>query len=322
LIALDSHVETPAVDADYALVVRGGTGQLGNLPQFGAFDLFGQGCPGSVPAPSFCAQLNPTGGTLLTTNAAREYAYTVPSLGNLQVVSFDIFTSSTTGATQVVPAHIYSNAGSLPAPIPLASTTITVGPTAGFYTATFPAPVTVSGTFYIAMDSSAQTVRRSNLSAGATGTAFARVPPTGTWTLSGAVTRPSYSVTCAGGGQFKVPALDGAGVPTIQAPYEVTLQDAVGNSLAVLVSGISDAFLGITPLPIVLPGAPGCELLVSNELLSPVITSSGGEAGFTLLVPNNPALLNALIFHQWAVFDAVNPLGIVVSNAGRARIGN
>ena len=49
-------------------------------------------------------------------------------------------------------------------------------------------------------------------------------------------------------------------------------------------------------------------------------STSGSGPGFT--VPNNVALEGVEVFHQWAVLDAVNPAGIVLSNAARAKIGN
>ena len=322
LIALDSHVETPAVDADYGLVVIGGNGQLGTPPQFATFTEFGTGCPGSVTLPSYCAQLNPLGGTISTTNIAREYAYTVPSIGSAQVLGFDIFTRSTNAGTVVVPAHIYAQAGGLPALTPLASTTLTVGPTAGFYTATFASPVPVSGTFYIAMDSSAQTVLRSHLTAGSTGTAYARIPPAGAWTLSTAVTRPAWRVSCSGGAQFATPDLGSVGLPSITTSYTVTLASALPSTIALFVSGFSDQSFGAIPLPWTLPGAPGCNLLVSADVLDAVVTSGTGTGSRTIAVPGSTSLIGFTIFHQWGVFDAVNPLGIVVSNAGRATIGD
>jgi serine protease AprX len=321
LIALDGNPATPAVDANYGLVVIGGNGQVGVPPQFATFTEFGAGCPGSVALPPTCAQLNGTGGTLGTTNIAREYAYTVVNSGSLQVASFDIYTRSTGGGTVSVPAYLYAASGGLPAATPLASTTLTVGPAAGFYTATFASPVAVSGTFYVAMDSSAQTVLRSNLTAGTTGTAYARTVPGGVWTLSTAVTRPSWRVTCAGGQQFATPDLGNSGLPSLGQNYTVTLASALPATAAICVSGGSDTTWGATPLPFALPGAPGCNLLVSADVLDAVVVSAGGTGGRTFNVPNSIGLVGAVLFHQWAVLDPANAFGVVVSGAGRATVG-
>ncbi|MCR9243546.1 MAG: S8 family serine peptidase [bacterium] len=48
LVVQDSHVETPAVDADYGLVVSGGTGQGGQAPVLASLTNYGAGC--SAPA--------------------------------------------------------------------------------------------------------------------------------------------------------------------------------------------------------------------------------------------------------------------------------
>ncbi|MBL8733782.1 MAG: S8 family serine peptidase [Planctomycetes bacterium] len=323
MVVADAHVETPAVDADYGLVVSGGTGQPGVPPVFASFANYGQGCPGSVPLPAYCAQLNPSGGALTGDTRVYEYCYTVPSTGSLQVTGFDLYTRTTGAAQVVVPAHIYASVGGVPSTTPLASTTLTVGATAGFYTATFASPVNVTGTFYVSMNSSAQTVVLSQLVAGgvASGTSYYRTPVTGSWTLSGLVNRPSWRVICTGSGGGKTPALANSGVPTLGGSYSVTLADALSSTIALLISGTSDTSSGGLPLPAPLPNAPGCSLLASTDLLDLVITSGTGTASRPFAVPNSIGLMGAELFHQWAVLDGANALGIVVSNAGRARLG-
>jgi len=53
-----------------------------------------------------------------------------------------------------------------------------------------------------------------------------------------------------------------------------------------------------------------------------LFTSATGTATYSIAVPNSTSYIGIELFHQWAVFDAVNPLGIVVSDAGMARLGN
>jgi serine protease AprX len=321
-IAVDSHVETPAVDADYALVVSGGTGQPGIPPVFATFATFGQGCPGSRPLPPApCAQLNGSGGTATNNLRTWEYCYTVPSIGAAQVLSFDLYTRSN-GGNVTVPAYLYAQSGSAPATTPLAATTITVGPTNGFYTATFAAPVAVTGTFYLSVDSSAQTVYLSHLSAGSTGTSFYRAPVSGTWTQSGLVTRPSWRVTCTGGAQFATPALGNQGLPILGGSYDVTLRDTIASTLAILMTGLSETSYNGTPLPYALAGAPGCSILVAPDASLSVVTDALGRASSSLAVPSSTAFTGVLLRHQWAVLDAANTLGIVVSNAGRGSVGD
>ncbi len=320
-IVMDAHVQTPGVDADYALVVSGGTGQPGIPPVLATFATFGQGCPGSVPAPSFCAQLNGTGGSLANNTRTWEYCYTVPSIGAAQVIGFDLFTQST-GGTVVLPAHLYASVNGQPGTTPIASTTISVGPTAGFYTATFAAPAAVNGTFYISMDSSAQTARLSQLAAGASGTSYYRAPVTGTWAQSGLVTRPAWRITCAGGSSFKTPVLGNQGLPTLGTTYQVDLGDAIATTPALLLTGLSDTVYNGQPLPYALPNAAGCAILVSPDTTRLAVTTTTGAATLPLAVPNAAAFIGFELLHQWAVLDPANALGIVVSNAGRASIGN
>ena len=47
-----------------------------------------------------------------------------------------------------------------------------------------------------------------------------------------------------------------------------------------------------------------------------------GNASVSFSVPNNGALVGTEVFHQWFVLDPVNAVGLVTSNAGRARVGN
>ena len=91
------------------------------------------------------------------------------------------------------------------------------------------------------------------------------------------------------------------------------------DELAVLVSGASNTTWSGGSLPAPFPGAPGCDLLVDPVVLDMRITPN---ASVSFSVPNNVALEGAELFHQWGVLDAVNSAGIVLSNGGRARIGN
>ncbi len=52
------------------------------------------------------------------------------------------------------------------------------------------------------------------------------------------------------------------------------------------------------------------------------VTDGSGNANLSFNVPNNGSLAGLVLFHQWAVLDNANNLGIVTSNAGRALVGN
>ena len=66
-----------------------------------------------------------------------------------------------------------------------------------------------------------------------------------------------------------------------------------------------------------------CDILAAPSVTFFTVTSGVGTANDSLAVPNNNSFVGLVIFHQWAVLDvAANTLGIVVSNAGRATVGN
>ncbi len=306
----------PFLPSGNILVSDRSTGLYIVRPSTASFTTFGQGCPGSVTAP--CPELNAAGGSLSNSTNSYEYAFEVPSSGPLQVASFEVYTASTSG-TITRPAHIYAQSGNGPAATPLASTTITVGTAPGFYTATFAAPVTVLGDFYVGYENSPGGVI-SNLTAGSPGLGFYRTAVTGSWAQSGLVQFPSWRIQCSGGNTL-TPDLGNAGAPTLGSSYDVTLASAAPNTLGVLASGLSDTSYGGAPLPAALPGAPGCDLLVAADVLSLVAIDAAGAASFAISVPASTAYLGADLFHQWLVVDAVNALGVVVSEGGQATLG-
>ncbi|MCR9244968.1 MAG: S8 family serine peptidase [bacterium] len=320
-VVADNHVETGAVDADYGLVIVGGQTSEGTPPVFATFSKYGQGCPGSVPLPTYCVELNPNGGSLSGATRDNEYCYRVPNTGSIQIASFDLWTQST-GGTVTRPAHIYADNGGAPSPNPVASTTMQIGAAQGFYTATFATPVSVTGDFYVGMDSSSQNVVISTLTSGSGGVGFWRDAATPNWTQSGLVQNPSWRVSCAGGAQFAAPVLGNNGLPALGNSYDVTLADAVASSGAFLLTGLSDQSYMGTSLPAPIPGAPGCSVVAAPDSTQLIFTSAAGTASASFSVPNAASFVGIDFFHQWAVLDAVNAIGIVVSEGGRASIGN
>ena len=117
-----------------------------------------------------------------------------------------------------------------------------------------------------------------------------------------------------------MPKLGNNGSPILGSSYDVTLSDALGGSLAVLVSGLSDTSYNGGALPAALPGAPGCDVLVAPEVLDLYLTSATGAASATVSLPPSPSFIGSQLYHQWAVVDNVNALGVVVSDAGRATV--
>ncbi len=314
-IVADNHVETPAVDADYGLVVTGGTAQ----PATNAYFVnYGQGCAGTTNVVTPCAELNPGGGTLTGLTDTNEYLFVVSGSVGMQVQSFDLFTRST-GGTQVRPVHIYTSLSSGASPV--ASSTMAIGPTAGFYRANFPTPVSVGSSFYLVIDVSSQNVVVPNLTSGATGVAFYRAPSALNWTYAASVTRPAWRVDCTAGTQYFVPALGHTGAPVLGTSYDLTLSNALASTPALMMTGLSDSTYNSTPLPYALPNAAGCALLAAPMSTTFTFTSANGTATHSMTVPNSPSYIGLDLFHQWAVLDPANGLGIVVSDAGKAHVG-
>ena len=50
------------------------------------------------------------------------------------------------------------------------------------------------------------------------------------------------------------------------------------------------------------------------------MTNAQGSANANFSVPASSAYIGADVFHQWAIVDNVNTLGVVVSEGGRATI--
>tara|TARA_R110002096_G_scaffold14563_3_gene50494 strand:+ start:4574 stop:7399 length:2826 start_codon:yes stop_codon:yes gene_type:complete len=311
-IVQDSHVETPAVDADYALVVTGGQG---TQVQFAQFEAFGAGCASSVVIPTPPCFVWNSPAALLPNTGSTEYAYRVGSATPSTVTSFEFYTQST-GGTVSIPVHIYT--GSQPGVAPVASTTMTVTGTLGYHTATFTPAVTVPSTFHVGLDMSAGNVQTGEFATGTFNVVHTRTSPT-TWSIF--VQRNAWRVTCAP--VFGMPELSNTGMPVLGTAYNLDLEEAPPMTFAVLASGLSDSTWSGGMLPMTLPGAPGCDLLVDPIVLTAYVTSATGTATGPITVPNTAGLVGTDVFHQWVVLDGLaNVLGLVTSNAGRARIGN
>ena len=280
------------------------------------FNQFGSGCPTSAMIPvGVCQSVNAIGGLLTGTTSADDYAYRVGNSGVASVVSFDIYSQST-GGQVTIPAYIYSNAGAIPGTTPIATGSITIGATPGFYTATFPQPVTVNGTYFIAFDSTNQNVVLSDLQTGTFNLGYTRPAAGGVWSFQ--LMRPSWSVRCTSLPLFPTPVLESDALPLLGTTYNLSLADGVPSSVAILVSGLSSTGSAGVPLP----GAPGCDLYATPTALNLVTISATGTASSPISIPNSAIFTGLTAYHQWAVLDlGANQLGIVTSNAGVATVG-
>lgn len=286
-----------------------------------SFSTFGAGCAGSpqVPVPT-CAQLNPAGGSLNQTTSPDEHVYRVGTGTASTLTSFDLFTRSNTGGAETLTARIYAPSGNAPGAAPIATATMTIGPTASFYTATFDPPVAVPPTFFLGVDNTAQTTLISDLSFGTPNLAYKRTG-NGAWSFQ--VVRPGWSVRCTNQPLNLTPSMGVTGLPQLGATYSPSVTDALAGTAAVLVSGLSDQAWQGLPLPLSLPGASGCDLLTAADASEVTLTDAAGAASLSVTVPSAQSLVGLQVFHQWAILDpSANAISIVMSDGGAATIGN
>jgi len=293
-----------------------------------AHTVFGAGCPGSQVLQTGCVSSNAAGGQLLGHQSNNEYCYRVDATSALTVTGFRLYTRAAGNSPETVNAGLFLADGQgEPEDLPVATGTMVVDAQPGFYEVTLNTPVAVQAGEVFFIGSETGTILTSTLSSGAPGVGFwRRIPQFPDWQQSQVVDHPSYQVLCQGGGSpGAVPALTTSGLPTLGGTVDVILSDALTNTPAMFLFGNSDSTWQGAPLPASLAafGAAGCELLVSIEITAVTMTDGDGSATVPVTVPNNPALIDAEFFEQFAVLDvAANPFGFAFSNAGAGLVGH
>ena len=150
----------------------------------------------------------------------------------------------------------------------------------------------------------------------------------------------TFGASCGGA---EAPTLTAQGLPRLGTTY--TVQYAGPNqstfvqaciyrtSRPIHFLGVSRTGWGSLQLPYLVPmaltnGDPGCNLLVSIEVATPMV-----QIGTTFVstmpipLPNDPALLGGDLFHQWATLTdrTAHPCTVLnylhLSNGGHAHIG-
>lgn len=120
-----------------------------------------------------------------------------------------------------------------------------------------------------------------------------------------------------------VPNLDAklAQVPVIGQPFTVKATGLPLDPTKPAYGFLSNARLN-PPLDLGLFGMQGCELYVYSPIAWP-LAKIAGEAEWTLSIPRNLSLVNAMFYQQVFALDepGVNSLGAVVSNYGAGTIG-
>ncbi|HEX5051591.1 MAG TPA: hypothetical protein VFZ65_07465 [Planctomycetota bacterium] len=145
------------------------------------------------------------------------------------------------------------------------------------------------------------------VSAGAYEFGLARVGPTCTYV--------SFATGCAG--TRPASRLVPRDTPRLGAPLEVTVFD-LPQDLAIVVWG----WQRVGPIPLAAIGMPGCAQQISIDATE-LLSGQGGQAKFTLPIPNALSLVGVSFHNQAIVFDAAaNAAGLVVSDAAEGVIGH
>ncbi len=290
----------------------------------GTYRAYGTGCAGTGVSGGMCAGTNPSGGTLNGfTSTNNEFGYPITLASAIQLDAVELYSSSTTGGNIGLPIGIYLDAGGQPSSTPIATATMSVGGTAGWYRATLQSPVTIpAGTFYIGADHTGAQTRLSALTQGTAVTSFYRAP-FGRWAVSGLVSIPAARAICAGGAGA-IPVLTGTGLPETGQNMGLAVAFAKPSTAAVVFFGISDTTwaLGLLPFPLFFLGAPGCEILSSPDVGIATTIDAQGNGSLNLPMPMDPNLVGISFYHQYAVVDpGANQLGLAFSNGLEMTIG-
>jgi trimeric autotransporter adhesin len=146
--------------------------------------------------------------------------------------------------------------------------------------------------------------------------------PSGHWTRLQTACAPQVVATgpgCSGGGL--VPVLQASGQPWLGSTFV-----AIGSNLPTLALGIVITGLSTTSVPVaaVLPqGLPGCNLLVSPDLID-VLLAANGTVATSLPLPDTVTLAGLVLHQQVAPFgfDALgNFVSVSTSNALQLTLG-
>lgn len=153
------------------------------------------------------------------------------------------------------------------------------------------------------------------------------IPPQNeTWELAPQTLNPAqytlFGQGCAG--HFGVPALGvSSGMPILGTTMQLACTSLPPDHFTTMWLGFSNTSWigGSLPFDLGTLGMTYCTLFVSNDYVAPQL-NWGGTACFNLAIPNAPMLLGVRFYNQVGTIDRVNPLGMIVSNAGMGVIGD
>jgi hypothetical protein len=132
-----------------------------------------------------------------------------------------------------------------------------------------------------------------------------------------AQTFTKYGAGCPGAAG--TPAISNQGLPVLGTSFGIEVTNGRASAPAFLVLGFLQQSLNLGFI-----GAPQCTLLLTPDVAVAAATNANGAASVPFAIPADPALNGALLYAQWAALDpaAANPIGLTLSDAGCAQLGN
>lgn len=314
LVAQDSHVETTAVDADFGLVSVGGA-FVSKRPisiAVGAFETFGQGCASGVSCGP-CFSENWTQTSTNATTTADQIAILDVRAQPVAICGVDLYMRARSGNVDVNVSIWDTNPTTLEPRQSVATAKVRVSTTLATYSVRFTNRPSLS-VYYVVFDQADKLI----LPASTTGTGVLHSElRNNTWTNFLFTTNWQYRIYCDRGSI--TPVLGLSGKPIIGNTVRVLLSKANQTTPAAFLLGASNSTWGALRLPWTF--APGCDLLVSGEVILPFVTDTAGAGSIPLLIPNDRRLVGAVAFQQFLVVDSVNSIGLISSNGGRMKVG-
>lgn len=132
----------------------------------------------------------------------------------------------------------------------------------------------------------------------------------------------TFGAGCASSAGIAANTADSA--PTIGATTTITLAPTPAVTVAILVIGSSNTFstsFGPLPLDLNFLGAPGCNGRVSDDVAQ-FFAIGAGSVAYPVGIPNDPFFVGLSVYTQGVVFENINSLGFVLSDAATMLIGN
>lgn len=136
------------------------------------------------------------------------------------------------------------------------------------------------------------------------------------WVIHSAPRYVTYGGGCVGSAGTPTLAIAAGQLPSLGSTFDVIASSLPAFAPAFGVLGNARSSLDLTAI-----GMTGC-MLHTNIVVAVPLTSIGGSATWSLLLPAHPGLLGLSLFQQVLIADpGVNPFGATMSNAGEAVVG-